>query len=833
MTSRRGFKPSIQPIPNATCRIFEGSTEVGVVQSGQLTTDLGVINTQVEVNLTTSQLTLRCFRAGFSNASEIAPLVIDPGNPQFGTFTATVVMKRGVGTEVISSNATELVARVHVPSFNLSRVDTAAGPFDKIDNFDNALALAGGGVDNLSAPEVPVFKMYFAVPNGEEIASVEVGADSDGETVLARLYPVQPPHYDRAGFDEGSPTPIPDEPFEFDIKRYLAGSVSVADQQVDSDVGADDGVNIYQLRMNLVDYDAGREVMTRSPSLRVNIKFTSSQAQTCFRIVKVADGLNRDGVDQMLEDQGFSLNPQVVNASMLTAFACNLEFKPIFFGARLVIVSAPEFLAASNNLRAHKVSRGISTIVVDASTLSAGAVTPAAIKAYLQNAYDHWFVRPKWLLLMGDAEFIPTFYDSLQNSGDSAYNAGDIFYGQLTGGITSLPVLGIGRIPVDTNDQAQTVVDKIVAYENNPPGSLVFDNPYYSKVAFAAEFQDNGQGSCFTALDGRAERWFAETSEKIRNYLVTQSINVERIYTTDPANAFPTTYRDGNPVPLYLRKPTFPWDGDRFDVRNAVNDGRSILYHRDHGWWWGWGTPYLDRTDLDFMSVSGNEFPVVYSINCASGLFDNETVDLPANKVGSGYGPDPTAVYWAEKFLRKADGAIAVIGDTRSSSTVLNNDLAQGLFDATWPGHLAYAGTTGAIRKVGDVLNHAKGYIKSLAYAASSERQENVIYNVLGDPTVEVRTRPPKSIFIQTILPEVERVIIGIQCLQCPPIMEPIVVVAQDADGNEMARGLAMYNGKSFSAELGLGMDELQKGAVLTASGFDVLTSQVNYQPER
>ena len=174
-----------------------------------------------------------------------------------------------------------------------------------------------------------------------------------------------------------------------------------------------------------------------------------------------------------------------------------------------------------------------------------------------------------------------------------------------------------------------------------------------------------------------------------------------------------------------------------------------------------------------------------------------------------------------------------MIGDTRSSSTVLNNDLAQGLFDATWPGHLAYAGTTGVIRKVGDILNHAKGYIKSRGYSATAERQENVIYNVLGDPTVEVRTRPPRRIFIRAILPEIERVIIGIECLQCPPIMEPVIVVAQDADGNEMARGLASYNGKSFSAELGIGGDALQKGAVLTASGFEVLTDQVNYPAVR
>lgn len=77
----------------------------------------------------------------------------------------------------------------------------------------------------------------------------------------------------------------------------------------------------------------------------------------------------------------------------------------------------------------------------------------------------------------------------------------------------------------------------------------------------------------------------------------------------------------------------------------------------------------------------------MYSINCASGIFDNET-DSAA------HGASDTAVYWAETFVRKPDGAIAVIGDTRASSTVMNNHMAMGLFDATWPGYLFYGDPT-------------------------------------------------------------------------------------------------------------------------------------------
>jgi hypothetical protein len=67
----------------------------------------------------------------------------------------------------------------------------------------------------------------------------------------------------------------------------------------------------------------------------------------------------------------------------------------------------------------------------------------------------------------------------------------------------------------------------------------------------------------------------------------------------------------------------------------------------------------FSTSELAGAAAPGTQSPVVFSVNCASGLFDNETVDLPANRVGAGYGPDPLAVYFAEQLLRKPGGALA------------------------------------------------------------------------------------------------------------------------------------------------------------------------------
>jgi len=720
---------------------------------------------------------------------------------------------REVSVELDELTEEKLVAVVNVPTMQLETVGTPFGDFQRISNRDGAFALRGGGMDNLSFPETPMYTLFVALPvdqDAEALAkSISVTPNGAGTTRSGvRLYPIQPPQRDAAGMNPGDPFPVDDESFRFDEARYLQVQADVREVATVFPVGGDEDVNIVEVKIHLVDYDPTQEVLTNYPSLRVEIPFLS--ATSCFRKVRTAEGLTLDSVDTLLEAQPSVARQSVINPGSLAQFTCPEVFVPVFSGARLVIVTDPSFVSAADDLRTHKIARGISTIVV---TTDVTGTTAVEIQQYLTNAYLTWSIRPKWVLLLGDSEFIPTDYGD-NNSWDSAKNAGDIYYGQLGGSANGLPVFGIGRLPVDTNAQAQDIVNKIKDYENSPPAAL---STYYQSLSFAAQFQDSN-------LDGQTERAFAQTSENIRDYLVTQSLTVERIYQA-PAMSNPTLWADGSAVPSNLQKPTFPWDGSTTDIIDALNDGRSIAYHRNHGWWWGWATPSFSTGNLGSVSVTGHEFPVVYSVNCASGIFDNETVDEPSNFVSAGYGPSTSDVYWGEALVRKTDGAVAVIGDTRSSSTTLNNELAKGLFDATWPKYRSSFGSSSVIRKVGDILNHAKGFVKSLSYDPSSVRQEMKIYNVLGDPTVEVRSRPASFITageLRFIEPQVVEIPIG--CLTCPPFdeLEPIFAVLQDSEGTVISRDVV---------EDGLAILDLggRQGSLhATISGIDVVTAVVD-----
>jgi len=810
----------VLPIADAGCRIFEGVNVVGSVISGNATNNLGVIDTDVTVNANSNQLVLECQKPGFQNSHKIAQRVIDPNDPTAVTFVATVVMKRGVSLSVLESSPEILIVEAKLPSLDLQTVDTPNGQFQRINHAKNSLSLMGGGVNNFSQAEIPLLTMHVAFPiDAQEIDPQSIVVERVGEAAIteARIYPIQRPARDVGGPDD-EPTVKDDESFQFSEDIYAKGSSSVDRLVSFRQMGGNNDVNIYEIKIPLVDYDASAGKLSSYETLRVNVKFPGSR---CFMRKRVADNFSMDTIDGLQEVESNIVANLALNRELYAKATCITNIKPILFGARLIIVSAPDLLPAANSLRTHKVSRGISTRVVSTDTTGTSA---ANIKAYLTNAYNTWFVRPKWVLFMGDSELIPTHYGQVnifQPWGENAKNAGDIYFGQLTGDDRSIPVFGMGRFPVDTLAQAQQMVDNVIAYENSPPLAPFFGQSYYSRLTFAAQFQDDD-------LDGKAERGFAQTSEDIRDYMTGNNFAVERIYRTKPFASSPTLYVDNSAVPADLQKPTFPWTGNSTDVINAANNGTSIIYHRDHGWWTGWGTPSFSTANLSSISVMNNMFPVVYSINCASGIFDNETVDLPANIVNSGYGPNVSSVYWAETFVRKANGAIGVIGDTRSSQTWVNNDMAMGLFDATWPDYKNGFGSTTSIRKLGDVLNHAKAYVKAQAWDAANERQELKIYNLLGDPTVEIKSRPPFTIEIGKYFLERERVIIPIlpePCLNCPPFeFEQIFAVLQNEKGEIVGRNLV--EGKELIFDLNGASGNLS----LTLSGQNLVTAQAQIE---
>ena len=85
-------------------------------------------------------------------------------------------------------------------------------------------------------------------------------------------------------------------------------------------------------------------------------------------------------------------------------------------------------------------------------------------------------------------------------------------------------------------------------------------------------------------------------------------------------------------MPDYLRKPAFAWDGNGFNITSAVNAGRFLVTHRDHGSATAWSSPGYPASQVSALT-NGNRLPVVWSVNCLTGFFDKETCENPSATV--------------------------------------------------------------------------------------------------------------------------------------------------------------------------------------------------------
>lgn len=145
--------------------------------------------------------------------------------------------------------------------------------------------------------------------------------------------------------------------------------------------------------------------------------------------------------------------------------------------AEYLIVTHEVFTDQARRLAEYRSARGVRVRVVDVENVyrdfGEGQKSPHAIKSFLRFAYDSWRgKRLRHVLLFGDAswdgreippygkkkDFIPTYGKPVS----------DIWYTLLDGADT-LPDVNLGRLPVETKDQARSLVDKIIAYDTLQP----------------------------------------------------------------------------------------------------------------------------------------------------------------------------------------------------------------------------------------------------------------------------------------------------------------------------------------------------------------------------
>jgi hypothetical protein len=398
--------------------------------------------------------------------------------------------------------------------------------------------------------------------------------------------------------------------------------------------------------------------------------------------------------------------------------------------ARYLIITDNRLATAVQPIKAYRESTGYTCEIVRLEDIydefNGGMKSPYAIRDFLRFTYSssNWTGTqgsPLYVLLVGDASFnpratddiVPIQYIQTQSYGPAA---SDHWYA-LVDDVDNLPDFFIGRLPVTTKEEIDIILAKIQKYESGIAG------PWKNQIQFIG-----GQAETRGVLTGGIPRdIFRFQTNSLINQTLPQKFTPGRIF------AYPRN--DAN-------------IGGAADVIQAFSEGNLITAYLGHGGGGIWGDldvitglPLLNASQVSQAANTNGNFPLVMSMTCFVGAFDNTSV----GNLG-------------EVLLESADrGAIGVvassgtgwiIGDFQLLQQSLNPLLTPGttVGAALSQGKINYL----TVKGVTDVETAQSGNSIGLNFIPQSMVH---MFNYLGDPALKLPVPASGTVNISNLSP--------------------------------------------------------------------------------
>lgn len=363
----------------------------------------------------------------------------------------------------------------------------------------------------------------------------------------------------------------------------------------------------------------------------------------------------------------------------------------------------------------------VRTISVDGlSGKPGGSPTTSDIKEAVREEYRRGKKKLKYVLLVGDVGEggVPTFIMEHYRwmSSDKRKMATDVPYGDMTGSL--LPEIAVGRLPVRTPADLETVVRKIIRFESEPrEGSQRLNLLFF------------GGASGFPTA---AETFLESISRNMLDSIVPLHYDINVIY--------------GNLASPYCPPP----DELGWRFIDFLNKGPALTVFAGHGTkasclgmiWKRKQSTFLCHFEKDQLaglkeeSLSG---PLFY-IACDNGFFDDKEDCL------------------AEATLLHPGGPVAAVASSRYSHPLTNLYFAQAL-----PESLDRSDTVGELmlrvlkksyKKSNPLANmflrNVEGSLDGDVDVARLKDDQVLIYNLFGDPATKIS--PPKPLKLTAAL---------------------------------------------------------------------------------
>ncbi|MGH9767802.1 MAG: C25 family cysteine peptidase, partial [Blastocatellia bacterium] len=310
------------------------------------------------------------------------------------------------------------------------------------------------GVGEPGMPGVPVIYRLVAVPQGAKASvSFKVGP---ARTFKMNLYPFQPEAPDSVQKGDELKPPadrFPEPKFTKNKEVYASDALYPHVVATATPAGKSRDLQMIQLAIAAGQYNPKGQELTLFESVEFEVTFEGGKGGFITR-----SALNPFEVTTAIYNN-LVLNHVAVNRYIIP------DLRKIYCGGEeFLILTHPDFREAADRLAEWKRDKGITTTVINVNDgAGSGPDTKEQIDAFIEGRWNWCGVRPSYVLLMGDAEFIEPFY---ADTSGSATTGADYPYALLSGDGDDVPDFALGRIPVDTLVQANTVVDKIINYES-------------------------------------------------------------------------------------------------------------------------------------------------------------------------------------------------------------------------------------------------------------------------------------------------------------------------------------------------------------------------------
>ena len=406
---------------------------------------------------------------------------------------------------------------------------------------------------------------------------------------------------------------------------------------------------------------------------------------------------------------------------------------------KYLIITVPQFLDAVNKLADWKRTLGYNVEIISQTSWNETSVKNAVISSNQVSPISY-------LLIFGDFSDVPGKSITRGVNTTDGYKTYQFYTDYHYGCILSNDYADIsrGRISASSLTEATNIVDKIINYERRPNTTSSF----YQTGLNCAYFQDDNYldslGNIILPIDSYEDRRFTLTSEEIRNHMVQQGKTINRIYYAKP-EVTPMYWKIGDygmanqtPIPNeLLRSYNFLWNGNNIDIRDSINNGVLYVTYIGHGGVTLWGDPLFAYTNIDQLN-NGNKLPIVFSIACLTGRYNQGTC-------------------FAEAFLRKAGGGcVGIFAASEESFAGYNDALVLEMFEAIWPtpsfikpfpsgSTPTTSFTSTPIYRLGEILDQGLSKIQAIYPDAYGDYvlHTKEVFHCFGDPAMEMYTDVP------------------------------------------------------------------------------------------